>query len=908
MKEKLKRIGCWVRPYAIPGLITFAVVLVTMIFKGIWPFGMNRIDYFDNMQQVAPLYTHLWDWMHGDASLWFDWYTGLGTNVSMSISAFSMLSPFNLLLYLFPRDLILESISVLTIVKMVFMSVSMYVLLNKKYPKLQYCLKTLYAVLFSLCGYVLLYGSCFTPWMDIVALIPVLMLAYDHMMETGEKLFYIFMVALGFIINYYLSAMTLLYIFLISGAYILIKCDRKQWKSKAWNLGIGTVAGVGLSAFVLVPVVMQLSGSQRGSAGASIIDQYKGWLTSSVITDGSMATFQRWMMLYGMAFLVAVTIYGLRKFRSDKKNTLYIGSIILITLSPMIVQGTNLIWHFGSYNGYSLRNGYLIAFTLICVGAYYSEKLFADIKIERTYMLRQIVIAIAICALFILGYNLMPHSNEIVAIVFFMGIFLAMTIVYFRKLNEEKENFNCKSVIALIAVEVFIGAYALIGPPKFYTYEDYQVGDYVQYANNAYKDLEIEDSATDRIVNPDISLNANYPLILRRGALSSFTAALEGNTQTFAKNWGYSKYFLWLLDSGGTVFTNALYHVTQAVNINELDPLMYTKVKQEGDYTLYDNNYQLPFAMAVPYSLTQENLGGNWVSLHNHVYQALTGDEDDLVKAMPFHYTTNAGIRDYTAKVTGNAAVYLNIVDVNNRNSDANASWLISSMHIYVNDKLITIPTLGDVNNTAYFTDYNNNLVYLGTFEDESIDIRIEYDDPWYLRVSEVSFAQLDMDKMDALCESYAAADKQTEVTHTNDSLTIKINGTAKENMALIPVIYSQNWSVTVNGVKANTKEVAGLFTGVKIHSGENVIEMQFSPKGKKEGMLITLAILLVIAVCFVINHFKRIRVPKVFEYVAVFIYLQAYNAVIVAMFILPLVAVIPAFFYQLILKLMQLF
>lgn len=46
----------------------------------------NRL--FDNMQQVAPLYAHLWDFMHGKASIWFDWYTGLGTNVSMSISAF----------------------------------------------------------------------------------------------------------------------------------------------------------------------------------------------------------------------------------------------------------------------------------------------------------------------------------------------------------------------------------------------------------------------------------------------------------------------------------------------------------------------------------------------------------------------------------------------------------------------------------------------------------------------------------------------------------------------------------------------------------------------------------------------------------------------------------------------------
>ncbi len=130
MKEKVNVLAKKLKPYSIPGAITLAVVLITLILKGIWPFGGNRIDYFDNMQQVAPLYAHLWDFMHGKASLWFDWYTGLGTNVSMSISAFSMLSPFNLLLYLVPRNLILESISILTAVKMVFMSVAMYALLN----------------------------------------------------------------------------------------------------------------------------------------------------------------------------------------------------------------------------------------------------------------------------------------------------------------------------------------------------------------------------------------------------------------------------------------------------------------------------------------------------------------------------------------------------------------------------------------------------------------------------------------------------------------------------------------------------------------------------------------------------------------------------------------------------------
>ena len=60
--------------YLFPGLITLLVMLIVLAAKGIWPFGSNRIDLFDNMQQVAPLYAHLWDAMHGKASIWLNSY------------------------------------------------------------------------------------------------------------------------------------------------------------------------------------------------------------------------------------------------------------------------------------------------------------------------------------------------------------------------------------------------------------------------------------------------------------------------------------------------------------------------------------------------------------------------------------------------------------------------------------------------------------------------------------------------------------------------------------------------------------------------------------------------------------------------------------------------------------------
>lgn len=896
-----------VKLYAIPGLITCAVIVFIYVFKGIWPFGANRIDYFDNMQQVAPLYAHLWDWMHGKASLWFDWYTGFGTNVSMSISAFSMLSPFNLLLYLFPRTLILESISILTLVKMIFMAVAMYAYINKKYNSLSYNMKVAFSLMYTFCGYTVLYGSCFTPWMDIVALFPLLMLAYENMMQTGKKLFYIIMVAIVFIINYYLGAMSLVYIFLISGAYVLLMSKKEKIKEHAWNLGIGTVAGLGLSCFVLVPVMMQLSGSQRGGSGQGIVSQYIGWIKSAIISDGQMAAFQRWMMLYGMAFAAAVIIMGLKKFKEEKNTIRYMISLLLISLLPIVVEGINLMWHFGSYNGYTLRNGYIVAFTLITVAAYFAQRMFEEVTADKKQLVKQLVIFVVAAAVYAVIYNIIP-SNDIIlaAFILFIAIFIAAFIFYNKKLKKDGIGFDFNTIIAIVAIEVFIGAYSLIGPPKFYEYEPYQYGDYVQAANEVKDSLDIEESVTDRIVNSDISLNANYPLILRRSAMSSFTAALQSDTQSYSKKFGYSKYFLWLLDSGGTVFTNSLFHVTQAVNVNELDSQMYTALRSDGDYTVYDANYKLPFAMSVNKNITRQDFSGNWEDLHNIFYKALTNDTQDIVNGMSYTKKESSVIREYNVRADGKQAVYINIVDVNNRNTDANASWLISSMHIYVNGEAVLVPTLGDVKNTAYFTDYNNNLVYLGTFENENFTIRVEYDDPWYLKVSEVSFAGLDMDKMQSLVDKHA--DDYCETSYTSDSLTVKLNGSGVNNMALIPVVYSDNWNVKVNGKKVKAKSVCGLFTGVDIHAGENVIEMTFEPKGKKAGMLISLATLIMMIASALILKFTKLKVPALLKMCAAFIYLELYNIVIVAMFLIPVVAAIPALIYQIVIRLMQLF
>jgi uncharacterized membrane protein YfhO len=222
------------------------------------------------------------------------------------------------------------------------------------------------------------------------------------------------------------------------------------------------------------------------------------------------------------------------------------------------------------------------------------------------------------------------------------------------------------------------------------------------------------------------------------------------------------------------------------------------------------------------------------------------------------------------------------------------------------------VPTLGDINNTAYFTDYNNNLVYLGCFSDETVTVRVEYDDAWYNKVSEVKIAGLDMDKFENFVDSKKDAKCETSVT--NNSITMTVESSAGENMVLIPIVYSDNWKITVNGETLKSTErtgVAGLFTAVKVTAGqENTIVMTFEPEGKRAGLLISLAMLLIVAVCALKSFLKPNRqqichVPKWLGYVAEAVYLEIIHAAYLFMFVIPTIAAIPALIYQIIMKIL---
>ena len=151
--------------------------------------------------------------------------------------------------------------------------------------------------------------------------------------------------------------------------------------------------------------------------------------------------------------------------------------------------------------------------------------------------------------------------------------------------------------------------------------------------------------------------------------------------------------------------------------------------------------------------------------------------------------------------------------------------------------------------------------------------------------------------------------DVKCETSADSNSLKVTVECGSTDNMVLMPVIYSENWKITVNGKEVNSKQktgVCGLFTGVTVTPGqENTIEMTFDPKGRKEGLLISIAVLAIIAIFGLFKLKKNYIVPVWLRYCAGFVYVELINAVAVFMFLIPVIAAIPAVIYQIIMKIL---
>ena len=922
-----------------PMLVSALIYCVVLFVKHIFPFGKTTIDYYDLSQQIAPLYYHIHDMLHSKTAFFYNFYSGLGINMSVVTSGCSGLSPFNLFFLVVPRDYLLESLSFFQLIKVMAMTLTMFFYLDKRF-KAPYFFNLFLSVNYAFSGFVLtLYME--NKWMDIAVFFPLLMYFYDRMMHGGRITGYVITLALIMISSFYMGAIILVFVFLYTGVRILAdrlyagkpgrvlvneneKPDREPYGARRHfilELGFSTFLGIMLSSFILIPQMTQILASSRFENGSGSEGGIIGFYLN-ILKQTEPAYTTRWWALFNIAFSAAVIFAGLIRVRGNRKLRFLTITLAVMTLAELFIESINLFWHFGSYIQYPIRNGFVINFVFAVLACMYAERMFKEGDQGFEWVsLAGLSVTVILFAAFVSIYSRHP-GMQVRSVFHIVLVMMLISFAGYAAILFWKNGAHYSLSLMLLCTELLCYSYIMYGGPSYvtgYSEEPEQERDYIRIATQLRKDFELSGEYLYRVKNPDESLNANYSFVLERPALSNWTHIIPGSLQKSSSEWGYSTQFTRLLDSGGTVFTDALIGVRDIISCLPQDEELYEKVSstqvevdgESVEYSLYKCRYSLPFGVPVYANamFDSELENRNPVSLQNQMYRSLTGADTEyeqeiaafLVRrgqlidesAVLNEIQPSASVKRYSFStgVTGKKALYFN---------SQTADMEDENMSVTVIDKdgsrVIGVPSVKDTDNTDYPAHFNNNILYLGSYENEEVSVIVDVDTEKG-EDHPVNIFELDLEKLRLLCDSYRDfPDEHITAGKKSISFNASVSEDAGSVVMLLPIAFDDGWTLRVNEKKSDIMySYSGLFTAIPLYSGDNHYKMTFFPSGMGLGIVISLLGLSILAAIIVIRHQNITVIEKELALICrnsekwlTPAYMLLWTAVVILMYIIP--------------------
>lgn len=233
--------------YGVVFLLGFFIAIITLIPFIIIGKG-TFLFYGDYNAQQIPFYNLVNDAVRSGQFGW-SWYTDLGSDLLSSYSFYLMGSPFFWLSVILPRSMVTFSMSFLIALKYGFAALTSYI----------YIRKFVHGKTVALIGALLYAFSCFQSYNlvfnhfhDVTAFFPLMLIAMEESINNNRKGVFALTVGLMACINYYFFCGQV--VFLILYYLFRMKCSdfNTSWK-KFGSLCLEAVIGTALAAVILLP-------------------------------------------------------------------------------------------------------------------------------------------------------------------------------------------------------------------------------------------------------------------------------------------------------------------------------------------------------------------------------------------------------------------------------------------------------------------------------------------------------------------------------------------------------------------------------------------------------------------------------------------------------------------------------
>ena len=843
------------KDYFIVGGISTFILSILFVYFGIYPFGNNTILTGDLYTQVSALFYHLWDTIRGGGSLLVDYTSGAGESF-FGIFAYYLVSPINLIVLLFKRNDIYLAISLVVALKIILSSITCLYSLKYIFKKDNLMFVPL-SLLYAFSGYTLV---CYqiTSWMDVVYMFPLIVVGLKKLIDEDKPIMYGVTLFLTICFSFYLSYIMIIFIFLLAFIYIKNNVEKKDQKRAMLSIGIYTILPMLMSLFITYPALRQIFGSARTNISKNIFNNLLGCL------------FDKLNYFNISILLVVFTMLLIVERKNNKKFLKWYIPALLVLVIPYIVEPLNKVFHFMSYSFFPNRYGFILFYLLVVGGAYFFSANNKNIKNkldEKLKIILGVVSVILLIGIYFIVFRFVYKDLEVavysISMIYAKKAFIILSLLsivifgvcFILNIFREEKTYIVLMYIVIIS-NICFNAFLYIG------LRDYQ--GMIKNSFGILEKVENKESSNYYKLKTDIKniddFVVNGGIVSNYQALDHFTSLVSRNSLEFYKGLGYSSFWTMIFSSGGTLFSDSLVSNKYFLTDRDIDSSFYTLKSSDYGYNFYELNYDIGFGYLARNNFKLDK--SDTFSYQNKIYESITGNSDlfsvydisnikniDTKNSAKCIIKSNDNYIEYNVSIKEKSILYLDLALTMEESIKGSVS---NVMMIYINDELYS---------DNYPAKTSNGIYDLGVYENQDINIKVKLIKP--IDIEKLSIASMDVSKYEEFI-----LNNKTDLGIKFDKNKITIESDVNTaGYLVIPVSYSDNYRVVVNGKSTDTVKMYGGVLGVKVDKGHNQITYTYINKDLEKSLIVSLIATIVFTIISV--FYSKISTNKILREVA---------------------------------------
>jgi len=817
--------------------IAFVVMLTGFAVTGKYPVGENQIMVIDSWHQYYPFLQELhYKLQHGE-SIFYSWNMGMGSNFFL-VMAYYAFSPIYLLSIVFPKESLREFMMLATALKIALAGAFFSIYLKGIFKKEDYTI-TGFGLLYAFCGFAMGYYWNIM-WLDGMALLPLIILGLNRVIEGKGFVLYIITLALSLISNFYIGFFICEFILFYYFLLYFIKTEGfsvENFLKKTVLVGIYSLLAVGIAAVVLLPTFRGLQLSH--AVNSTFPTTFKTYFSTLEILNNMLAAssptvkaglpnvFSGFIALYLMGFFFVSTNVSI------KEKVVSFLLIVFFILS-FNINYLNYIWHaFHFPNEVPYRFAFIFSF-LVIGWAYRGFENKDTIPRKNIWF-----IGLAFMAYLIVNENLALKDEVFYTSLGALALYSILFLTYRYDKIRPKAFMIAFSILLIgeVILSAILGTSTTGGSARdSYPY----LGDEVK---SAIEDIYAADDSAYRLEMVKW-YSTNDPTLYGYRGVSMFSSTVNAQVSKFTKSLGLaaspeSNRYLY---AASTPLVNGLMGVKYLIGRDHAGTDLnagYTLLSKGEKVSVYENKYPLPLGFVVDYGVYNwNNTYRSPFDVQEDFVKAATGQATKLYEDVPIsseNYVNmerkslddiRYGYKNLDSSKVGNATLFFNAPETKQM-----------YLFMFANRSYKTKVTVGD--KTIEYETRRGLIVDLGVLE-QGTEIKLEFE----VQAANDGYFNLQMVTFDEAAYSTVHQNLADETFQIDTFKASKIEGTVTSNqdgVLYTSIPYELGWKVKVDGEEVYIDPIQNAMIAFPVSQGTQEVKMTYVPYGFTQGLFISL-------------------------------------------------------------------